>query len=72
VDGRESRVMDCLQQSKNLLGYVMPKTRTLTKNPITSEIQDTMQKLSDDISDECIMAIKNKQNNQTLNNNQGI
>jgi hypothetical protein len=33
-------------------------------SPIASEIENTLQNLPEDVRDDCIMAIKNKRNNQ--------
>jgi hypothetical protein len=49
----------------------MPKVQKLTMSPITSEIEDTLQNLPEDVRDDCIIAIKNKRNNQNCNNYQG-
>jgi mannosyltransferase OCH1-like enzyme len=49
----------------------MPKISNLTLSPIASEIEDSLQNLPEDIREECIMAIKNKRNNQYHNNYRG-
>jgi hypothetical protein len=56
---------------KNPNGGEMPKVQKLTLSLITSEIENTLQNLPEDIRDDCIMAIKNKRNNQYHNNYQG-
>ena len=40
-------------------------------SPITSEIENSLKNLPEDIRDKCIMTIKNKRKNQYRNNNQG-
>ncbi len=48
----------------------MTKIQNLTMSPITSEIENSLQKLPKDIRGDCIMTIKNKPKNQYCNNNQ--
>ena len=56
---------------KNPPGLIVPKT-TVTVSPITSEIEHSLNNLPEDIREECIMAIKNKRNQQSYrNSNQG-
>jgi hypothetical protein len=50
-------------------GYVVPKIQSLTMSPITSELENSLQNLAEDIRDKSIMAIKNKRNNHYHNNN---
>jgi hypothetical protein len=40
-------------------------------SPTTSEIENSLQNLPENIRDKCIMAIKNKSNNQWHSNNEG-
>jgi hypothetical protein len=40
-------------------------------SPITSEIENSLQDLLEDIRNECVVAIKNKSDAQYLNSNQG-
>ena len=54
---------------KNPPGQTVPKTNNLTVSPITSAIEESLNNLPDDIREECIMAIKNKRNNQSYRNN---
>ncbi len=47
----------------------LPKVQNVTINPVTASIEDTLNKLPEDIREECILAIRNKRNN-TFRNNQ--
>jgi hypothetical protein len=48
-------------------------TRIRNLSPIRPTIKESLNALSDDIREECIMAIKNKRNDQSFcNNNKGI
>jgi hypothetical protein len=53
-------------------GQNLPKLQNLTMNPITSEIEDSINNLPDKIWEDCIMVVKNKRNLYFgSNNNQG-
>jgi hypothetical protein len=49
----------------------LPKMQTLSMNPVTASIEDTLNTLPEDIREECIAAIRNKRNNAFRNNPQG-
>ena len=49
----------------------LPKMQTLSMNPVTASIEDTLNNLPEDIREECIAAIRNKRNNAFRNNQQG-
>jgi hypothetical protein len=49
----------------------LPKMQTLSMNPVTASIEDTLNTLPEDIREECIAAIRNKRNNAFRNNQQG-
>ena len=49
----------------------LPKLQSLSMNPVTASIEDTLSGLPEDIREECISAIRNKRNNAFRNNQQG-
>ena len=46
---------------KNPSGHTLPKIQNLTMYPITSEIEDSLNGLPEDIRKECIVAIKTRE-----------